>query len=228
MIKTANVFKLYGDQVILNNINLNIEKNEFVFFVGPNGAGKSTLLKMLYRAVMPTRGDVFINDVNVCKLKSKQIPLLRRSIGVVFQDYKLLKQKTVYENVAFALEVLGKDGSFVRRQVLQVLDLVGLIKKIDSQPHLLSGGEQQKVSIARALVNNSPILLADEPTGNLDPDTSWEVMQLLDKINKQRNTTVIVATHDKTIVDSMRKRVIEITSGVITRDQSLGVYSNAF
>jgi len=228
MIKTHGVYKLYGDQVILNNISLEIDKSEFVFFVGPNGAGKSTLIKMFYRDILPTKGNVFINAVNVCKLKSGQVPILRRSTGVIFQDYKLLQQKTVYENVAFALEVLDKDQRFIKKQVLQVLDLVGLIKKINYLPQSLSGGEQQKVSIARALVNNPPILLADEPTGNLDPDTSWEVMQLLDKINEQRKTTVVVATHDKNVVDSMRKRVIEINSGKVLRDQRLGVYSNAY
>jgi cell division transport system ATP-binding protein len=149
-------------------------------------------------------------------------------MGVIFQDYKLLKQRTVYENVAFALEVLEKDSREVKKQVLQVLDLVGLLKKMENFPERLSGGEQQKVSIARALVNNPPILLADEPTGNLDPDNSWDVIQLLDRINEQRKTTVVVATHDKTIVDSMRKRVIELNNGKVLRDQKLGVYSNVF
>lgn len=226
MIKIQNVYKLYGDSVVLNNVSLNIEKSEFVFFVGPNGAGKSTLLKMLYRETLPSKGDVYINNVNITRIKQKNIPMLRRGIGVVFQDYKLLKYKTVYENVAFALEVLEKEPKFIRRQVLQVLDLVGLIKKVDSMPQGLSGGEQQKVSIARALVNNPAILLADEPTGNLDPDTSWDVIQLLDKINEQRKTTVIVATHDKNIVDSMRKRVVEINLGQVVRDQHLGGYRN--
>ncbi len=227
MIKVQNVYKLYGDSVVLNDVSINIDKSEFVFFVGPNGAGKSTLLKMLYREITPNKGDVLINNVNIAKMQQRNIPMLRRGIGVVFQDYKLLKYKTVYENVAFALEVLEKDTAFIRRQVLQVLDLVGLIKKVKSMPLGLSGGEQQKVSIARALVNNPAILLADEPTGNLDPDTSWEVIQLLDKINEQRKTTVIVATHDKNIVDSMRKRVIEINMGKVLRDQHLGGYRNA-
>lgn len=227
MIKVKSVTKVYGDNVVLNDINLNIEKDEFVFFVGPNGAGKSTLLQMFYRSILPEKGEVHIDRVNVCKLKQQQIPFLRRNIGVIFQDYKLLSQRTVYENVSFTLQVLGKEAGTIRKQVLQVLDLVGLIKKIDFIPSQLSGGEQQKVSIARALVNNPPILLADEPTGNLDPDASWEIMQLLDKIN-ERNTTVVVATHDKHIVDSMRKRVIEINRGRIVRDQKLGVYSNAF
>ncbi|MDR2431862.1 MAG: cell division ATP-binding protein FtsE [Candidatus Margulisbacteria bacterium] len=224
MIRTDKVFKLYGDNVILQNVSIQIEKSEFVFLVGQNGAGKSTLLKALYRDVLPTKGEVFVNNVNVTRLKRRSIPLLRRSIGVVFQDYKLLKYKTVAENVAFALEVLEKDPKFIRRQVLQVLDLVGLLKKKDEKPSALSGGEQQKVSIARALVNNPQILIADEPTGNLDPDTSWEVMQLLDKINEQRKTTVLVATHDKAIVDSMRKRVVELSGGKILRDEILGGY----
>ncbi len=228
MIRAVSVYKVYGNQVVLNDLNLNIEKSEFVFFVGPSGAGKSTLLKMFYHAAIPTKGKVYIDNIDVNNLKNWQVPFLRRSMGVVFQDYKLLKQKTVYENVAFALQVLEKDPKEIRKQVLQVLDLVGLIKKIDHFPHLLSGGEQQKASIARALVNNPPILLADEPTGNLDPDTSWDVMTLLDRINEQRKTTVVVATHNKTIVDNMRKRVIELNNGTISRDQKLGVYSNAF
>lgn len=228
MIRATSVYKIYANHVILNDINLNIDKSEFVFFVGPTGAGKSTLLKMLYRAILPTKGKVYIDNIDVTSLKSRQIPFLRRSMGVIFQDYKLLKQRTVYENVAFALEVLEKDPREVKKQVLQVLDLVGLLKKMENFPERLSGGEQQKVSIARALVNNPPILLADEPTGNLDPDNSWDVIQLLDRINEQRKTTVVVATHDKTIVDSMRKRVIELNNGKVLRDQKLGVYSNVF
>lgn len=228
MIRATSVYKIYGNHVILNDVSLNIDKSEFVFFVGPTGAGKSTLLKMLYRAILPTKGKVYIDNIDVTGLKSRQIPFLRRSMGVIFQDYKLLKQRTVYENVAFALEVLEKDPREVKKQVLQVLDLVGLLKKMEQFPERLSGGEQQKVSIARALVNNPPMLLADEPTGNLDPDNSWDVIQLLDRINEQRKTTVVVATHDKTIVDSMRKRVIELNNGKILRDQKLGVYSNVF
>lgn len=225
MIKVKDVSKIYGSNVVLSEINLNIDKNEFVFFVGPNGAGKSTLLKMFYRSLLPEKGSIFIDQVNVCKLRPKQIPFLRRNIGVVFQDYKLLPQRTVYENVAFALKVLEKNSNVIKQQVLQVLDIVGLIKRIDFMPSQLSGGEQQKVSIARAIVNNPPVLLADEPTGNLDPEASWEIMQLLNKIN-EKDTTVVVATHDKQIVDSMRKRVIEINRGKITRDQKLGAYSN--
>jgi len=227
MIKVKNVSKIYEDNIVLNNVNLHIEKNEFVFLVGPNGAGKSTLLKMFFRSILPEKGFIFVDRVNVCNLKSSQIPFLRRNIGVVFQDYKLLSQKTVYENVAFALQVLERKGNTLRKQVLQVLDLVGLIKKVDFLPSQLSGGEQQKVSIARALVNNPPVLLADEPTGNLDPDASWEIVQLLKKIN-ERDTTVVVATHDRQIVDSMRKRVVEMNHGKIVRDQKLGVYSNVF
>ncbi len=228
MINVKSVYKLYGDTVVLNNIDLSIDKSEFVFLVGPNGVGKSSLLKMFYRAVLPDKGTVCIDSIDVAKLKPRQIPFLRRSMGVVFQDYKLLKQRTVYENVAFALQVLEKDPRQIKRQVYQVLDLVGMLKKADKFPNALSGGEQQKVSIARALVNNPLLLLADEPTGNLDPDTSWDVIHLLDRINEQRKTTVVVATHDKTIVDNMRKRVVELNNGKIVRDQKLGVYSNAF
>lgn len=228
MIRATSVYKIYNNHVILNDVNLNIDKSEFVFFVGPTGAGKSTLMRMFYRGILPTKGKVYIDNIDVTQLKSRQIPFLRRSMGVIFQDYKLLKQRTVYENVAFALEVLEKNPREIKKQVLQILDLVGLLKKIEHFPSRLSGGEQQKVSIARALVNNPPILLADEPTGNLDPDTSWDVIQLLDRINEQRKTTVVIATHDKTIVDSMRKRVIELNNGKILRDQKLGVYSNVF
>lgn len=224
MIRTEKVYKKYGENLILSDINLQIEESEFVFLIGPNGAGKSTLLKMFYRGVLPTRGDIYIGATNVTKLKQRNIPLLRRGIGVIFQDYKLLPHKTVAENVSFALEVLEKDPRKIKNQVLQVLDLVGLLKKKDEKPSALSGGEQQKVSIARALVNNPKILLADEPTGNLDPDTSWEVMHLLDKINELRKTTVVVATHDKMIVDHMRKRVVKMDNGRIVSDEILKGY----
>jgi len=225
MIKVKNLYKSYGDTYILNNVSLNVDRHEFVFLVGPNGVGKSTLLKMFYRAEVPTKGQVHIGKFNLSKLSKKQIPLLRRSVGVIFQDYKLLPKRTVYENVAFALEVMGKPPAEIKRRVKQVLELVNLDKKGNKMPEKLSGGEQQKTCIARALINNPPILLADEPTGNLDPDTSWDIMHLLERINIS-GTMVIVATHDKIIVDNMRKRVIEINNGKVVRDQKLGIYKN--
>jgi cell division transport system ATP-binding protein len=227
MIRTEKLYKLYGNNAVLNNVNLQIGKSEFVFLIGPNGAGKSTLFKTIYRAELPTRGDVLVDDLSVPSLRRWQIPVLRQRIGVIFQDYKLLKYKTVYENVAYVMEVLDKPLEKIKKQVPQVLDLVGLLRKKDCKPAELSGGEQQKVSIARALVNNPRILLADEPTGNLDPDTSWEIMRLLDLINEQRQTTVVVATHDRNVVDTMRKRVIRMSAGRIVEDNMLGKYTDA-
>ncbi len=226
MIVLRNVTKIYPKGVeALSNIDLCIGKEEFVFIVGPTGSGKSTLLKLLYREETATNGQVILDRVNLSEMKAPQIPFLRRNIGVVFQDYKLLPNRTIYENVAFALQVMGASRSFIRRHAGQALDLVGLLKKANCFPGQLSGGEQQRACIARAIVNNPPLVLADEPTGNLDPSTSWEIIHLLDKINK-RNTTVIVTTHNKSIVDGMRKRVIALESGRIIRDQQLGVYSN--
>ncbi len=226
MIVLKGVTKVYPNGVeALSNVDLSLGKEEFVFIVGPTGSGKSTLLKMLYRDELPTSGTVMVDRVNISELKNEQVPFLRRNIGVVFQDYKLLPLRTVYENTAFALQVQGASRAFVRRQVTQVLELVGLLKKSNCLPGELSGGEQQRVCIARAIVNNPPLLIADEPTGNLDPATSWEIVHLLDKINK-RHTTVIIATHNKAIVDGMRKRVIALEGGRIIRDQQLGVYSN--
>lgn len=226
MIVLRNVSKVYPKGVeALSNVDLCIGKEEFVFIVGPTGSGKSTLLKLLYREEVATGGQVILDRVNLSEMKAPQIPFLRRNIGVVFQDYKLLPNRTIYENVAFALQVMGSSRSFIRRHAGQALDLVGLFKKANCFPGELSGGEQQRACIARAIVNNPPLLLADEPTGNLDPSTSWEIIHLLDKINK-RNTTVIVTTHNKSIVDGMRKRVIALESGRIIRDQQLGVYSN--
>lgn len=226
MIVLRGVTKIYPNGVeALSGVDLSIGKEEFVFIVGPTGSGKSTLLKMLYREELPTSGQVVVDRLNISELKKNQIPFLRRNIGVVFQDYKLLPMRTVYENVAFALQVLGASRTYIRRQVTQALELVGLLKKAKCFPGELSGGEQQRVCIARAIVNNPPLLLADEPTGNLDPATSWEIIHLLDKINK-RNTTVLVATHNKSIVDGMRKRVVALESGRVIRDQQLGVYSN--
>ncbi|MFA5928351.1 MAG: cell division ATP-binding protein FtsE [Candidatus Margulisiibacteriota bacterium] len=226
MITLKHVHKIFPNGTrALNNINLHISREEFVFLVGPTAAGKSTLMKLLYRADEPTEGEISIDRINVTTLPDEQIPFLRRNIGVVFQDFKLLPRRTTYENVAFALRVTGTSLLKIRRRVMQVLDLVGLANKAKSLPHELSGGEQQRACIARAIVNNPPILLADEPTGNLDPETSWEIMQLLAKINLHR-TTVLVSTHAKEIVDGMRKRVVALENGQILRDQQLGVYTH--
>jgi cell division transport system ATP-binding protein len=226
VIVLRNVTKIYPKGVeALSNVDLCIGKEEFVFIVGPTGSGKSTLLKLLYREETATTGQVMLDRVNLSEMASSQIPYLRRNIGVVFQDYKLLPNRTIYENVAFALQVMGASRSFIRRHAGQALELVGLLKKTNCFPGELSGGEQQRACIARAIVNNPPLLLADEPTGNLDPSTSWEIIHLLDKINK-RNTTVIVTTHNKSIVDGMRKRVVALEAGRVIRDQQLGVYSN--
>ncbi|MDD5382655.1 MAG: cell division ATP-binding protein FtsE [Candidatus Margulisbacteria bacterium] len=225
MIELVNVSKSYPNGIdVLFNISLNIGKEEFVFLVGSSGAGKTTLLKLLYRDETPTSGKVIVDRVNVAELDSSQVPYLRRNIGVVFQDYKLLPKRTVFENVAFALRVTGAPRSTIRRKVMQALELVGMLRRANAFPEELSGGEKQRACIARAIVNNPPILLADEPTGNLDPTTSWDIIQLLDKINK-RNTTVMMATHNKSIVDDMKRRVVAIENGRIVRDQLLGGYN---
>lgn len=225
MIELINVSKSFSNGVdVLFNISLNVGKEEFVFVVGPSGAGKTTMMKLLYREEVPSSGKVIVDRVNVAELDHKQVPYLRRNIGVVFQDYKLLPKRTVFENVAFALRVTGAPRSTIRRKVMQALELVGMLRRVNAFPDELSGGEKQRACIARAIVNNPPILLADEPTGNLDPTTSWDIIQLLDKINR-RNTTVLVATHNKSIVDSMKRRVIALENGRIVRDQLLGGYS---
>jgi len=227
MIQLISVSKKFPNGFeALCDINIHIGKEEFVFIVGPSGAGKTTLTKLLYREELPTSGEVIIDKINVAELRSYQVPYLRRNMGVVFQDYKLLPRRTVWENIAFALQVVGRPRSLIRRQVSLALELVGLQNKTGSFPADLSGGEQQRACIARAIVNNPPLLIADEPTGNLDPSTSWEIINLLDKINK-RKTTVIVSTHNKNIVDIMRKRVIALEAGRIIRDEQLGVYGNA-
>lgn len=224
MIELINVSKSYqGGVDVLFNINLHIGKEEFVFIVGPSGAGKTTLMRLLYREEAPSLGKVIVDKVNVAELDERQVPYLRRNIGVVFQDYKLLPKRTVYENVAFALRVTGAPRSTIRRKVMQSLELVGMLRRANAFPDELSGGEKQRACIARAIVNNPPILLADEPTGNLDPTTSWDIIQLLDKINK-RNTTVLVATHNKGIVDDMKRRVVALENGRVVRDQMLGGY----
>jgi cell division transport system ATP-binding protein len=227
MIQLIGVSKVYHNGFeALNNINIHIGKEEFIFIVGPSGSGKTTMMKLLYREELPTSGQVIIDKINVAELKSYQVPFLRRNMGVVFQDFKLLPKRTVWENISFAMQVVGRPRSAIRRHVSLALELVGLQKKADSFPSDLSGGEQQRACIARAIVNNPPLLIADEPTGNLDPATSWEIINLLDKINK-RKTTVIVTTHNKNVVDIMRKRVIALESGRIIRDEQLGVYSSA-
>ncbi|HEY5076201.1 MAG TPA: cell division ATP-binding protein FtsE [Acidimicrobiia bacterium] len=224
MIRFEDVTKAYkGDIVALNDISLEILKGEFVFLVGPSGSGKSTFLKLLLRDEVATGGRVLVAGRDIGRLGAWKVPQLRRNIGCVFQDFKLLPNKTVYENVAFALEVIGRPRHIVRTQVPQILDLVGLTKKADNFPTELSGGEQQRVSIARAFVNRPLILLADEPSGNLDPATTVGIMRLLDRINRT-GTTVVMATHDQRIVDAMRRRVIELDHGSLVRDQVRGVY----
>jgi cell division transport system ATP-binding protein len=227
MIKLIGVSKVYPNGFeALHNINLHIGKEEFIFIVGTSGSGKTTMMKLLYREELPTSGQVMVDKINVAELKHYQVPYLRRNMGVVFQDFKLLPRRTITENIAFAMQVVGHPRSVIRRHVSLALELVGLQKKADSFPADLSGGEQQRACIARAIVNNPPLLIADEPTGNLDPATSWEIINLLDKINR-RKTTVIVTTHNKNIVDIMRKRVIALEAGRIIRDEQLGVYAHA-
>ena len=224
MIKTKDLVKEYKGTVrALDGITLDIEKGEFVFVVGPSGSGKSTFMKLLTKEEEPTGGEVFVAGKDLSSLPRWRVPYLRRNVGCVFQDFKLLPNKTVFENVAFALEVIGRPKALVSRQVPQILELVGLGEKLDRFPDELSGGEQQRVSIARAFVNRPLILIADEPTGNLDPTTSVGIMRLLDRINRT-GTTVVMATHDHAIVDSMRRRVVELESGQIVRDQSRGIY----
>src|SRR5512133_2268820 len=225
MISMRNVSKIYvpNKPPALDDCSVEIEQGEFVFLVGPSGSGKSTFIRLLLRELLPSKGQVVVAGQDLIKMKSWKVPYLRRNIGCVFQDFKLLPNKTTYENIAFALEVIGRSKHVIRTQVPEVLRLVGLEDKMESYPDELSGGEQQRVSIARAFVNRPPLLLADEPTGNLDPTTSLGIMSLLNRINKT-GTTVLVATHDREMVDSMRKRVIALENGHIIRDQSRGVY----
>jgi cell division transport system ATP-binding protein len=224
MIKLIGVVKEYkGGVAALKGISIDVEKGEFVFVVGPSGSGKSTFLKLLTKEEDPSSGEVYVAGKNLASLPKWRIPYLRRNVGCVFQDFKLLPNKTVFENVAFALEVIGRPRSVIQRQVPQILDLVGLGEKLDRFPDELSGGEQQRVSVARAFVNRPLILVADEPTGNLDPATSVGIMRLLDRINRT-GTTIVMATHDHAIVDSMRRRVVELENGLIVRDQSRGIY----
>lgn len=224
MIEMQDVYKTYPNGVVaLNGVSVRIKQGEFVYVVGPSGAGKSTFIKMMYREEKPTSGTIMVNGVNLANIKDSKVPLLRRNIGVVFQDFKLLPKLTVYENVAFALEVIEESPKVIRKKVMEVLDLVGLKHKIRSYPNELSGGEQQRVSIARSIVNSPKIVIADEPTGNLDPETSWGIMELFEKIN-DRGTTIVMATHNKEIVNATRRRVIAIENGTIVRDEAKGEY----
>jgi cell division transport system ATP-binding protein len=224
MIRLENVTKSYkGNVVALRDVSADIQKGEFVFLVGASGSGKSTFIRLLLKEERPDAGRIWVAGKEIAHLSNWKVPYLRRNIGCVFQDFKLLPNKTVYENVAFALEVIGRPKHVVESQVPQILDLVGLAKKHHNLPNELSGGEQQRVSIARAFVNRPLILLADEPTGNLDPSTSEGIMRLLDRINRT-GTTVVMATHDRSVVDAMRRRVIELDRGTLIRDQVRGVY----
>jgi cell division transport system ATP-binding protein len=224
VIDMQDIWKTYPDgTTALMGINVVIDRNEFVFIVGPSGAGKSTFMKLIYREELPTKGQISVNGFNIGKLKHRKIPYVRRNIGVIFQDYKLLTKLSAFENVAFAMEVIETPRRTIRRRTMEVLDLVGLKHKANSLPAQLSGGEQQRVAIARAIVNNPAVIVADEPTGNLDPETSWGIMNLLEEINF-RGTTIVMATHNKDIVNRLRKRVIAIEKGAIVRDQQRGEY----
>jgi len=223
MIRLRNVNKVYGDHYALNNLSLHIEVGEFVFLVGSSGAGKSTIMRLIYREEQPTDGEILVGGVDVSKIKSSQVPLLRRRMGIVFQDFKLLPKQSAYDNVAYVIRALGMSSKEVDMRVKGALKVVGLLHKIDAKPHQLSGGEQQRIGIARAIVNGPPLLIADEPTGNLDPQTSVEIMEILEQIN-QRGTTVLVSTHDHMIVDHFKKRVITLENGQLIRDVYAGTY----
>lgn len=219
-----NVYKKYPNGVVaVNGLSVDIKQGEFVYVVGPSGAGKSTFIKLMYREEKPTSGTVFVNGKNISKIKNRRVPFFRREIGVVFQDFKLLPRLNVFENVAFALEVIEEHPKIIRKRVMDVLDLVGLRHKVRMFPHELSGGEQQRVAIARSIVNMPKVVIADEPTGNLDPETSWEIMRIFEEINA-RGTTIVMATHNREIVNSHRKRVIAIEGGMIVRDEKRGDY----
>ncbi|WP_322906558.1 cell division ATP-binding protein FtsE [Paenibacillus campi] len=228
MIEMQDVWKTYANGAhALQGVSVKIDRNEFVYVVGPSGAGKSTFMKLMYREEKPTKGQISVNGFNLGKLKQRKIPLLRRNIGVVFQDFRLLPKLTAYENIAFAMEVIEAPRKQMKKRVMEVLELVGLQSKANRYPDHLSGGEQQRIAIARAIVNNPSVIIADEPTGNLDPETSFGIMQLLDEINF-RGTTIIMATHNKDIVNSMRRRVLAIENGHIVRDQIRGEYGYEF
>jgi cell division transport system ATP-binding protein len=224
VIEMQDIWKTYADgTTALQGVNVVIDRNEFVYIVGPSGAGKSTFMKLIYREEVPTKGQISVNGFNIGKLKHRKIPFVRRNIGVIFQDYKLLPKLSAFENVAFAMEVIETPRRMIRRRTMEVLELVGLKHKASSLPAQLSGGEQQRVAIARAIVNSPAVIVADEPTGNLDPETSWGIMNLLEEINF-RGTTIVMATHNKEIVNTLRKRVIAIERGTIVRDQQRGDY----
>ena len=224
MITLENVSKAYSTGApALNNVSLKIEAGEFVFVVGDSGSGKSTLIKLLLRELLPTSVKIMVNDIDEASLRHKQIPKYRRKLGVVFQDFRLLKDRNVYENVAFAQRIVQTPSKEIKKNVPSILSTVGLAGKYKARPKQLSGGEQQRVALARALVNNPPILLAEEPTGNLDPKNSWEIMKLLEEIN-ERGTTVLVVTHNREIVNAMKKRVITMNKGVIVNDEKEGTY----
>lgn len=224
MLRMENVSKVYpGGSLALQDVDIHIKPGEFVFVVGPSGAGKSTFIKMLFREVLPTTGSIFVNGVDILSLTPKEIPYMRRQLGIIFQDYRLLPDRTVYENVAFAMQVIETPHRKIKRRVLNVLDLVGLRHRANAYPNELSGGEQQRIAIARAIVNDPILVIADEPTGNLDPETSWDIMEIFKEINAS-GTTIVMATHDKEIVDAMGKRVVAIEHGNIVRDEASGVY----
>ena len=226
LIVLENVTKSYATgngAHALNGVNLKIKKGEFVFIVGDSGSGKSTLIKLLLRELVPTTGEIYVNGENLARLKHRQVPMYRRNLGVVFQDFRLLKDRNVYENVAFAQRIVQTPNREIKKNVPAILSIVGLAGKYKAKPKQLSGGEQQRVAMARALINKPPILLCDEPTGNLDPKNSWEIMKLLEQINK-RGTTIIVVTHNKEIVNEMQKRVITLKKGVIISDEEKGGY----
>lgn len=224
LIEMQEVWKTYSDGThALRGITVKVDSNEFVYIVGPSGAGKSTFMKLMYREERPSKGQIFVNGFNLEKLRQRKIPYVRRNIGVIFQDFRLLPKMTVVENIAFAMEVIEAPKKQIKKRTLEVLELVRLKDKANVFPNQLSGGEQQRVAIARAIVNNPAVIIADEPTGNLDPDTSWGIMKLLEEINF-RGATILMATHNKEIVNTMRKRVIAIEDGRIVRDEARGEY----
>jgi cell division transport system ATP-binding protein len=224
MIEMQDVWKTYPDGThAVRGITLKVDRNEFVYIVGPSGAGKSTFMKMVYREERPTKGQIFVNGVNLVSLKQRKLPYVRRHIGVIFQDFRLLPKLTIFENIAFAMEVIEAPKRLIKKRTMEVLELVKLKDKAGSFPNQLSGGEQQRIAIARAIVNNPAVIIADEPTGNLDPDTSWGIMKLLEEINF-RGTTIMMATHNKEMVNTFRKRVIAIEKGMVVRDELRGEY----